>query len=81
MQLTSAHRQLLQAMAQGQLLKSHRDVDGAKEYRLHTTAGQSEVVAWEVVEALQNDGLIDSNKKFPVATYWLTAAGRALLTQ
>ena len=66
-------------MAQGSTLKSHRDLEGRKEYRLHTLAGQSTSVTWEDVEALQSAGLIDSNKKFPSATYWLTGSGRAYL--
>ncbi|HSD84513.1 MAG TPA: hypothetical protein VLG46_11670 [Anaerolineae bacterium] len=77
MQLTPAQVELLQAMAHGLILKSHRDLEGHKEYRLHTVEGHSAIVAWETVEALQSAGLIDSNKKFPAATYWLTATGRA----
>ncbi len=79
MPLTPAQVELLQAIAQGLTLKSHRDLDGHKEYRLHTLAGQSSLIAWEDVEALQAAGLIDSNKKFPAATYWLTDRGRAQL--
>ncbi len=79
MPLTPAQSELLHAIATGLTLKSHRDLEGNKEYRLHTPAGQSTRVTWEVVESLQSDGLIDSNKKFPSATYWLTDAGRALL--
>ena len=76
---TPAQAELLQAIANGLTLKSHRDLEGRKEYRLHTLDGHSAVVAWEDVEALQSAGLIDSNKKFPAATYWLTGAGRAHL--
>ncbi len=76
MQLTSTQVELLQAIADGLTLKSHRDLEGHKEYRLHTVDGHSTIVAWEDVEALQSAGLIDSNKKFPAATYWLTDAGR-----
>jgi hypothetical protein len=70
---------LLQAIANGLTLKSHRDLEGHKEYRLHALDGQSAPVAWEDVAALQSAGLIDSNKKFPAATYWLTNTGRAHL--
>jgi hypothetical protein len=80
MPLTPAQVELLQAVAHGLTLKSHRDLEGHKEYRLHTLNGQSTIVAWEDVEALQAAGLIDSNKKFPAATYWLTAGGQAHLT-
>jgi hypothetical protein len=79
MQPTSTQIELLQAVANGLTLKSHRDLEGHKEYRLHTLKGQSTIVVWEDVEALQAAGLIDSNKKFPSATYWLTDTGRAHL--
>jgi hypothetical protein len=79
MPLTPAQGELLHALANGLTLKSHRDLEGHKEYRLHSLDGHSSLVAWEDVEALQSAGLIDSNKKFPAATYWLTDAGRAQL--
>ena len=79
MRLTSAQIRLLQAISNGLTLKSHRDLEGHKEYRLHDLHGQSAIVPWEEVEDLQAAGLIDSNKKFPSATYWLTDAGRAHL--
>ena len=66
-------------MADGRTLKAHRYLDGTKEYRLHDTRHQSETVDRQTVEALVEQGLIDSNKKFPAATYWLTSAGRAQL--
>jgi hypothetical protein len=80
MLLTPAQVELLQAIANGLILKSHRDLEGHKEYRLHALTGQSASVAWEDVETLQSAGLIDSNKKFPAATYWLTDTGRAHLS-
>ncbi len=79
MPLTPAQVELLQAIGTGLTLKSHRDLEGHKEYRLHALDGQSTCLAWEDVATLQSAGLIDSNKKFPVATYWLTDRGRALL--
>lgn len=79
MPLTSAQNELLQAIAHGLTLKSHRDLEGRKEYRLHALDGQSTGVAWDDVESLQTAGLIDSNKKFPAATYWLTDRGRSAL--
>ena len=79
MPLTAAQSELLQAIAHGSTLKAHRDLEGRKEYRLHTLDGQSTLIAWADAEALQDAGLIDSNKKFPAATYWLTTRGRTLL--
>jgi hypothetical protein len=66
-------------MAGGGTLKAHRYLDGRKEYRLHALSGESELVAPQTVEALVEAGQIDSNKKFPAATFWLTAKGRAAL--
>jgi hypothetical protein len=79
MRLTTQQRNLLRAMASGSTLKVHRDLEGTKEYRLHPLDRAAEIVERQVVEALQEQNLIDSNKKFPAATYWLTAAGRACL--
>ena len=68
------------AIAEGWTLKSHRYLDGRKEYRLHPLGdGEAEAVAWETVEALRERKLIDSNKKFPAATYLLTDRGREIV--
>jgi hypothetical protein len=69
-------RRLLAALAAGWALKAHRDLEGGKHYRLHPLQGAPEAVRPETVAALVDAGLIDSNKKFPVATFWLTPAGR-----
>ena len=79
MRLTTEQRNLLRAMASGSTLKVHRYLDGTKEYRLHPLDRAAEIVVRSNVEALLVQGLIDSNKKFPAATFWLTAAGRARL--
>lgn len=77
MTLTAARRRLLLALAAGQTLKVHRDLDGHKQFRLHPAeGGPGEPVDRRVAEALAEAGLIDSNKKFPAATFWLTEAGR-----
>ena len=76
--LAAAHRRLLQALAAGQTLKAHRDVDGGKVWRLHGTDGRpAETLPRQLVDELVAAGLLDSNKKFPAATFWLTEAGRA----
>ena len=77
LQLTEAQRRVLQALAEGWRLKAHRDVEGRKQFRLHAPEGEERPVAWRVAEALAEQGLIDSNKKFPAATFWLTEGGRA----
>lgn len=71
---------LLRALAQGYTLKSHRDLEGHKAYRLYAPhAAPPVTLDWELVAGLQDKGWIDSNKKFPAATYWLTERGLAVL--
>ena len=77
MKLTPEQKRLLLAISGGSFLKSHRYPDGEKLYQLHPLDGPAQAVDWGVVEALTEQGLIDSNKKFPAATYWLTDKGRA----
>lgn len=79
MPLSDTQQHLLLAMASGHFLKSHRDIEGHKAYRLHALDGSSRPVRRATVEALVERGLIDSNKKFPASTYWLTETGRAAL--
>jgi hypothetical protein len=66
-------------MAAGWTLKAHRDLEGSKTFRLHPLEGEPQAVSAAAVAALVEQGLIDSNKKFPAATFWLTAGGRAAL--
>ena len=79
MRLTTEQRSLLRSIASGSTLKVHRTLDGTKEYRLYSLDRPAEIVERRSVEALHLRGLIDSNKKFPAATFWLTEAGRACL--
>ena len=81
MHLTPLQKKILLAMSRGCTLKSHRDVEGNKVFQLHAPGGEVEAAEWEAVEHLQDHGLIDSNKKFPAATYWLTDKGQALVTR
>ena len=75
--LTSAQLRTLKAIAQGIQLRDHRDIEGGKVFQLHALDGSViEAVSADVVHELVDVGLIDSNKKFPSATYWLTSAGR-----
>lgn len=70
--ITPAQRQLLAAMRAGATLKVHRDLDGGKALRLHPLAGEPVPITAELVESLRDLGLIQSNLKFPAATYVLT---------
>ncbi len=81
MKLSETQQRLLLALASGQALKSHRYLSGVKVFRLHPLDGPPQVVRRATVESLCKRGLIDSNKKFPTATYWLTEKGTELATQ
>ncbi|MGQ0600598.1 MAG: hypothetical protein ACT4QE_02750 [Anaerolineales bacterium] len=81
MKLNAEHRRLLLALAAGWSLKAHRDIEGRKVFQLHHPDKPAEAVAWDVAEYLAEHGLIDSNKKFPAATFWLTEAGKAIVEE
>ena len=77
--LFEAHKRVLLALAAGCALKSHRYLNGSKVYQLHPLDGPAEPIPRATVEYLQEHGLIDSNKKFPAATYWLTESGQEVV--
>jgi hypothetical protein len=77
--LTADQQQLLLKIANGEALKVHRDLEGHKVYRLHDPEGHAETIGRELAESLIDLSLIDSNKKFPAATFWLTETGRRYL--
>jgi hypothetical protein len=66
------------ALARGWTLKAHRFLDGQKVYILHALSGEQQSLQANVVKCLYRRGLIDSNKKFPAATFLLTEKGRHL---
>lgn len=74
--LSADERRLLCALAVGSTLKVHRDLDGSKVHRLHPLNEPVQSVDDGVVNGLKRRGLIDSNMKFPAATYMLTEKGR-----
>jgi hypothetical protein len=78
--LSRSEQAIILAISQGALLKSHREVDGRKMFRLHEPSGNWQPVSSRDVRRLRAAGLLDSNKKFPVATFWLTNEGRRTLT-
>jgi hypothetical protein len=75
--LTPQQQSVLAALAQGATLKAHRSLDGAKVHRLHPLdGGPAQAVDPGTVAALHELGLVESNMKFPAATYLLTDRGR-----
>ena len=81
MKLTATQQRLLLAIAGGQTLKAHRDIEGNKTYKLHPLDGEPEIVSADDAHRLCDLGLLDSNKKFPAATFWLTEKGKATIEE
>ena len=78
MKLSKTQKRVLLALAYGCSLKSHRYLDGSKVYQLHPLDRPAETIRRTTVDYLFEHRLIDSNKKFPAATYWLTEKGKTL---
>ena len=76
MHLSDPQKHVLLSLVRGATLKAHRYFDGTKTYKLYPLDGEVESVSGTIMDALKNRGLIDSNKKFPAATYLLTEKGR-----
>jgi hypothetical protein len=79
MTISSTQQYLLLAIAGDNFLKAHRDIEGHKIYLLHPLQSEPEAVEGDDVQRLVDEGLIDSNKKFPAATFWLTEKGKELV--
>jgi len=71
---------MLLNISSGATLKSHRHLDGSMQFRLHNLDGSSKSIRTALVHSLVEEGLLDSNKKFPVASFWLTPAALALVS-
>ncbi len=81
MRLSTPQRTLLIALQAGDRLKVQRTLDGAKVYRLHARDDAAFVeIAATAVDSLVRAGLIESNMKFPAATFLLTDKGLAVVT-
>ncbi|MBW7883568.1 MAG: hypothetical protein H3C34_13200 [Caldilineaceae bacterium] len=82
MRLRDAHKALLIALQAGSRLQVHRDLDGAKIYQLHALGdATSQELPAAMVMYLERHGLIESNLKFPAATFLLTDKGVQLAAQ
>ncbi|GIK76172.1 MAG: hypothetical protein BroJett021_51600 [Chloroflexota bacterium] len=81
MRLNDEQRAILVALQAGDRLKVHRTVDGEKRYLLHRLDESSAIdVDAAIVDSLERGGLIESNMKFPAATFLLTDRGVAVAT-
>lgn len=74
--LTKTQKKVLRALINGWTLKSHRYLDGRKEYQLHPLDGPAQPVNRLTVEILKTRRLVGSNQKFPAATFLLTEKGK-----
>ncbi len=74
--LSPTQKQILQALLAGATLKSHRYLDGGKEYRLHPLSGEAVPVPAQDVRRLEDKRLLLSNHKFPATTLFLSQRGR-----
>jgi hypothetical protein len=74
--VTQQQSRVLRALLRGHALKSHRYLDGRKMFKLHPLQGPPTLVRRITVDALRRRGMIESNKKFPAATFLLTDEGR-----
>jgi hypothetical protein len=80
MKLSKLHQKVLRRLIEGCTLKSHRYLDGQKIYKLHPLGGPPEIIDKTTIDFLKKHHLIDSNQKFPAATYLLTNKGQELAT-
>jgi parvulin-like peptidyl-prolyl isomerase len=80
-ELEPAQAALLMKLQQGAVLKVHRTVDGDKVYRLHQTGAPDQEIAAALVATLTDRNLLQSNMKFPAATFLLTDKGVAVARQ
>ena len=82
MRPSPAQRQLLIAMQAGGRLRMERTLDGAKAYRIYAPDNpEGEAILAALVQRLERAGLIESNMKFPAATFMLTDEGVRLASQ
>lgn len=79
--LTDPQKAVLTALREGWTLKSHRTLDGQKVYRLHALNGEVIEVTDAVIDSLATAKLLQSNQKFPAATYLLTQKGQVAATR
>jgi hypothetical protein len=79
--LSKTHQHILKSIYKGATLKTHRYLDGTKFCQIHPLDGPPETVQRTTVDDLKEHGLIESNKKFPAATYLLTPKGQRVVQE
>ncbi len=74
--LTPTQLHVIRALAQGCALRSHRYLNGVKQFRLYEPGEKVTTVRSNTMAALERERLIYSNHKFPAASYTLTDRGK-----
>ena len=75
--LPEEQQQTLTAVYSGLALRSQRDIEGNKRYELRSESA-AQPVSRETVLGLRKKRLIETNHKFPSATFLLTTAGEQI---
>lgn len=79
--LTDEQQSVLAAIFNGAALRSHRDLEGNKHYALYALDGDERRIGRKTVLDLRNKRLLETNHKFPSATFLLTSRGNAVAAQ
>jgi hypothetical protein len=75
--LSDQQQRTLIAVYQGVALRSQRDIEGGKVYELRSETSVTPI-ALKTVLGLRKKRLIETNHKFPSATYLLTTRGESI---
>ncbi len=78
--LTDGQQQILIAVFQGAALRSQRDIEGGKIYELRGEL-EAQPIPRKTVLDLRKKRLIETNHKFPSATFLLTSHGKQIAAQ
>ena len=76
MKLSTTQIEVIQALAQGRALRSHRYLDGVKQFKLYGPGEKVVTLRSTTMAVLERERLIYSNHKFPAASYTLTDRGK-----
>ena len=76
--LSTADLELINRLSDGFNLKSHRNLEGEKNYVLYSPDGDQVNLNWKQVQKLLRLKIITTNQKFPAATFLLTNLGQSL---
>ncbi len=79
--LTVEQQSVLVAVFTGAALRSHRDLEGNKRYALHRDEQEVGEIGRKTILSLRDKRLLETNHKFPSATFLLTTRGNKIAAQ